>query len=56
MRAVQASAELGQWDVLAQALVEWRATAAIHANPGLAAELSRPIDDDLGPVPAPDGS
>ena len=56
VRAVQASAELGQWDVLAQALVEWRATAAIHANPGLAAELPRPIDDDLGPVPVPDGS
>jgi hypothetical protein len=56
VRAVQASAELGQWDVLSQALVEWRATAAIHANPSLAAELSRPVDDDLGPVPAPDGS
>jgi hypothetical protein len=55
-RAVQASAELGQWDVLSQVLVEWRATAAIHAEPGLAAELSRPVDDDLGPVPVPDGS
>ena len=55
-RAVQASAELGQWDVLSQVLVEWRATAAINADPSLAAELSRPIDDDLGPIPAPDGS
>jgi hypothetical protein len=55
-RAVQASAELGQWDVLSQTLVEWRATAAIHADPSLAAELSRPVGDDLGPVPAPDGS
>jgi hypothetical protein len=53
-RAVQASAELGQWDVLSQALVEWRATAAIHAEPALAAELSRPVDDDLGAVPAPE--
>jgi hypothetical protein len=55
-RTVQASAELGQWDVLSQALVEWRATAAVHADPALTAELSRPIDDDLGPVPAPEGN
>jgi hypothetical protein len=54
-RAVEASAELGQWDVLAQALLEWRGTAAIHSDPALAAELSRPVGDDLGPVPAPDG-
>ncbi|GEL18361.1 hypothetical protein [Pseudonocardia asaccharolytica] len=56
VRAVQASAELGQWSVLAQVLVEWRATAAIHADPALAEELSRLIDGDFGPVPAPDGS
>jgi hypothetical protein len=55
-RAVQTSAELGQWDVLSQALLEWRGTAAIHADPALAAELSRPVGDDLGPVPPPDGS
>lgn len=55
-RAVQASAELGQWEVLSQALVEWRATAAVHADPALAAELSRPVDDDLGPAPTPEGS
>ncbi|QYN40956.1 hypothetical protein K1T35_32875 [Pseudonocardia sp. DSM 110487] len=55
-QAVQASAELGQWDVLSQALFEWRATAEIHADPSLAAELSRPVDDDLGPVPVPEGS
>jgi hypothetical protein len=50
-QAVQASAELGQWDVLSQALVDWRATASIHADPGLAADLARPVDDDLGLVP-----
>jgi hypothetical protein len=55
-RAVQASAELGQWSVLSQALVEWRATATIHADPTLAAELSRPVDNDRGPIPAPEGS
>ncbi|GLY36537.1 hypothetical protein Amsp01_025610 [Amycolatopsis sp. NBRC 101858] len=27
-RAFQASAELGQWSVLAQAVTEWRSTAA----------------------------
>jgi hypothetical protein len=54
-QAVQASAELGRWDVLSQALVEWRAAAAIHADPALAAELSRPVDDDFGPVPVPEG-
>ena len=55
VRAVGASAELGRWSVLAQVLVEWRATAAVHAD-ALVAELSRPLEDDLGPVPPPTGS
>jgi hypothetical protein len=53
VRAFQASAELGRWSVLAQTLREWMATAAVHADPALAAELSRPLDDDFGPVAAP---
>jgi hypothetical protein len=56
VRAVGASAELGRWSVLAQVLVEWKATAAVHDDPALVAELSRPLDYDLGPVPAPTGS
>jgi hypothetical protein len=56
VRAVAASAELGRWAVLAQVIVEWRATAAVHADPALADELTRPLDDDHGPVPAPEGS
>jgi hypothetical protein len=56
IRASQASAELGQWSVLAQTLVEWRATAAIHADPVLAGKLSEPLSDDLGPVPDPSGT
>ena len=56
VRAVAASAELGRWSVLAQVIVEWRATAAVHADPALAAELTRPLDDDLGPVPEPSSS
>ena len=53
VRAVGASAELGRWSVLAQVLVEWKGTAAVHADPVLAAELARPLDGDLGPVAAP---
>ncbi|MGH3569582.1 MAG: hypothetical protein ACRDRH_26930 [Pseudonocardia sp.] len=56
VRAVQASAELGQWSVLAQVLVEWKATAAIHSDPALVEELARPLVGDFGTVPAPDGS
>jgi hypothetical protein len=56
VRAVGASAELGRWSVLAQVLVEWKATAAIHADPALVEELTQSLDEDLGPVPPPDGS
>jgi hypothetical protein len=56
VRAVGASAELGRWSVLAQVLVEWKATAAIHADPALLEELTQSLDEDLGPVPPPDGS
>jgi hypothetical protein len=55
VRAVQASAELGQWSVLAQVIVEWKATAAIYTDPALDEQLSGPIDDDFGAVPAPEG-
>jgi hypothetical protein len=47
-RAFQASAELGQWSVLAQTITEWRSTAAIHADPALAGKLTGPIDGDFG--------
>jgi hypothetical protein len=56
VRAVGASAEVGRWSVLEQVLVEWRATAAVHADSSLAEELTRPLDQDLGPVPAPEGT
>ncbi|MBF6174631.1 hypothetical protein [Nocardia blacklockiae] len=52
-RAFQASAELGEWSVLAQTIREWRSTAAIYADPALAEQLSEPIDDDFGPILAP---
>jgi hypothetical protein len=37
-------------------LVEWKATAAVYADPALVEELIRPLESDLGPVPAPDGA
>lgn len=52
-RAFQASAELGEWAVLAQTIREWRSTAAIHADPELARALTGPVDSDFGAVPAP---
>ncbi|ANY06824.1 DUF6247 family protein [Pseudonocardia sp. HH130630-07] len=60
VRAVAASAELGRWAVLAQVVQEWRATASIHADPALAADLAVSLDDigldsDFGAVPAPEG-
>lgn len=61
IRAVSASAELGRWSLLAQVVQEWRSTAAVHTDPALAAELTRPLDDvevgaDYGIVPAPEGT
>lgn len=46
--------ELDTWAPLEQLLVEWRATAAIHADPVLAAKLRGPFGDDLGRVPEPE--
>lgn len=54
VRAVQASAELGVWNVLAQTVAEWSETAAIQADPELRNELTAPIDVDHGPVPSPE--
>lgn len=43
VRTAEGAAELGRMAALAQVLVEWKATAAIHADPTLAIELKRPI-------------
>ena len=53
VRAFQASAEIGQWTLLAQTVREWRATAAVYADPGLVEQLPGPVGDDLGAVPDP---
>ena len=52
-RSARISAELSQWSVLAGTVREWRATAAIYAEPGLLAQLTGPLMEDHGPVPAP---
>ncbi|HYS34401.1 MAG TPA: DUF6247 family protein [Pseudonocardiaceae bacterium] len=53
VRAFQASAEMGEWSMLAKTIREWRNTAAIHADPELARQLAEPLNDDFGPVPHP---
>lgn len=53
VRAVQASAELGDWSALAQTIVEWKATAVASSDPALLSALTGPITSDLGPVPSP---
>ena len=45
-RTAAGAAELGVMKPLTQLLREWRATAAIYADPELAAELRRPLADD----------
>jgi len=53
-QALVASADLGSFDEIRQLLREWRATAAIHADPELAASLLKPITDvDGRPVAKP---
>jgi len=53
VRAVQVSAELGVWLLLGQTITEWKATAAVHADPELHRLLTVPVDGDHGPVPGP---
>lgn len=50
----RACAELGQWSLLAQMLKEWKATAEIHADPVLSANLAKPLAGNGDLVPAPD--
>ena len=47
------SAELGQWSVLAETMREWKATAAVYADPALLGQLTGPLGEDHGPVSGP---
>ncbi|MER6517306.1 prevent-host-death family protein [Streptomyces sp. NPDC001553] len=51
LEALSDAAELGARDSVHRALVSWRATARINADPEQLNEALRPLDgDDLGPV------
>jgi hypothetical protein len=50
----EACAEIEVWEPLEQLLREWKATAAIYADPALLAQLKGPFDVDSGPVPRPE--
>ena len=50
---LQACSDLDFWAPFGRMLHEWQQTAVIHADPGLAIELSRALDADLGPVHMP---
>jgi hypothetical protein len=53
VRAFQASAEMGQWTLLAQTVRKWKATATVHADPELVEQLSSPLSDDFSAIPDP---
>jgi hypothetical protein len=53
VKATRASVDIGQWSVLGQTLREWKATAAVYANPELLAALTKPLGEDYGVVPNP---
>ncbi|MCF3964039.1 prevent-host-death family protein [Streptomyces fuscigenes] len=51
LEALSDAAELGAGEAVHRAIVSWRATARINADPGQLRESVRPLDgDDLGPV------
>ncbi|MFI7435087.1 hypothetical protein [Micromonospora haikouensis] len=53
MWTLEACSDLDVWTPFGRMIHEWQQTAAIHADPALAQELSRAVDSDLGPVPVP---
>ena len=55
-RSARISAELGQWSVLAETVREWKATAAIYAEPYLLVQLTGSLTEDHGQVPGPVGA
>ncbi len=52
-RAAMSAAELSQWSVLARTVREWKATAAVYADPALLHQLTAPLEEDHGAVPVP---
>lgn len=56
VRVVRESATRDDWSAIEQLLVEWKATAAILADPELRIHLTGPIEGDFGPVTMPAAS
>jgi hypothetical protein len=52
-RSAQISAEVGRWSVLTKTVREWKATAAVYADPDLLRQLTELSTEDRGPVPGP---
>ncbi|MDI3384674.1 prevent-host-death family protein [Streptomyces sp. B-S-A8] len=51
LEALSDAAELGAGEAVHRAIISWRATARINADPDQLRESARPLDgDDLGPV------
>ncbi|MGH9069434.1 MAG: hypothetical protein ACRD0J_18365 [Acidimicrobiales bacterium] len=53
VEVAEAAAAVGIMAPLAALVEDWKATAAIHADPALATDLGRPLAGDGGLVPAP---
>lgn len=54
MDTFQACTDLDVWTPMQRLMREWKATAAVYADPELAAKLKGPFDDDLGPALPPE--
>ena len=55
-RTLIATADLDTTAPVAQLIVEWRATAAVHADPKLAGRLLQPVEATGERVPIPSGA
>jgi PHD/YefM family antitoxin component YafN of YafNO toxin-antitoxin module len=52
-RTLQSAADLSKLELIAQCLGDWKATAAIYADPTLRDALRAPLSGSGGPVPRP---
>lgn len=50
---IRACVELGHFQPLTQLIREWKATAAVHADPSLVKALRAPVEPDAGRVTRP---
>jgi hypothetical protein len=50
---LEACASVGKMDRLGELVDDWKATAAVHADPALAAKLKQPLPGTHDRVPRP---